>query len=145
MAVGERKDPYRGYNYRVEIDNTAVAGFSEASGMSFTIDPVEYREGNDLQMHPRKLTGIRKFGNITLKRGYTDNLDLYEWYRTGLNGSVERRNGAIILQDEDRNDVLRWSFQAGWVTKYEASAMNGTSNEVLIETIELAVERVELE
>jgi phage tail-like protein len=145
MAVGDRNDPYRSYNFRIELDNTPVAAFSEASGLSFTIDPVEYREGTDPQMHPRKLTGLRKFGNITFKRGYTDNKDLYDWYLTGLNGAVERRNGAIILEDEDRNAVLRWNFSAGWVTKYEASGLNATSNEVLIETVEIAVERVELE
>ncbi len=145
MAVGDRNDPYRGYNYRVEIDNAAVAGFSEASGLSFNIDPVEYREGTDVNMHVRKLTGLRKFSNITLKRGYTDNRELWNWYLTGLNGAVERRNGAIILQDEDRTAVLRWNFEAGWITKYESSNLSASSNDVLIETIEICVERVEIE
>lgn len=145
MAVGDRNDPYRGYNYRVEIDNAAVAGFSEASGLSFNIDPVEYREGTDLSMHVRKLTGLRKFSNITLKRGYTDNRELWTWYLTGLNGAVERRNGAIILQDEDRVDVMRWNFEAGWITKYESSNLSASSNDVLIETVEICVERVEIE
>lgn len=145
MAVGDRIDPYRGYNFRVEIDNSAVAAFSEVSGLSFDIEPVEYREGNELQLHPRKLPGLRKFGNITLKRGFTDNTELFEWYRTTLNGSVDRRNGAIILRDEDHNDVLRWNFSNGWVTKYEGPTFNATSNDVVIESLELAVERVELE
>lgn len=145
MAVGDRNDPYRGYNYRVEIDNAAVAGFSEASGLSFNIDPVEYREGTDVNMHVRKLTGLRKFSNITLKRGYTDNRELWNWYLTGLNGAVERRNGAIILQDEDRAAVLRWNFEAGWITKYESSNLSASNNDVLIETIEICVERVEIE
>lgn len=145
MAVGDRDDPYRGYNYRVEIDNTAVAGFSEASGLSFNIKPVDYREGTDLNMHVRKLTGLREFSNITLKRGYTDNRELWNWYLTGLNGLVERRNGAIVLQDEQRIDVMRWNFEAGWITKYESSNLSATSNDVLIETIEICVERVEIE
>jgi phage tail-like protein len=144
MAVGDRIDPYRGFNFRVEIDNNAVAAFSEVSGLSFDIEPVEYREGNELQLHPRKVPGLRKFGNITLKRGYTDNTDLFEWYRTTLNGSVDRRDGAIILRDEDHNDVLRWNFSNGWVTKYEGPTFNATSNDVVIESVELAVERVEL-
>lgn len=145
MAVGDRNDPYRGYNYRIEIDNTAVAGFSEASGLSFNIDPTEYREGTDLNMHVRKLTGLRKFSNITLKRGYTDNRELWLWYLTGLNGPVERRNGAIILQDETRVDVLRWNFEAGWLCKYEASNLSASGNDVLIETVEICVERVVIE
>ena len=143
--LGERNDPFRGYNYRVEIDNTAVAGFSEAAGLTFDIDPVEYREGNDVQMHVRKLSGLRKFSNITLKRGYTPNQELYDWYLIGLNGILERRNGAIILIDEDQNDVMRWNFSEGWISKYEGASLNATSNDVVIESIEICVERVEME
>jgi len=145
MAVGDRKDPYRAYNYRVELDGVDVAGFSEASGLTFDIDMVEYREGSDRQMHVRKLAGLRKFSNITLKRGYTQSDALYSLYFTGLNGALDRRDGAIILQDEDRNDVLRWNFYAAWITKYEGPAFNATSNDIAIESLELCVERVEME
>jgi phage tail-like protein len=143
--TGARNDPYRTYNFRVEIDNTAVAGFRECSGLSFTTDPVEYREGTDVGLHPRKLLGLRKFANISLKRGFTADHALWNWYRNILTGIDDRRNGAIVLQDEEHTDVLRWNFEAGWITKWEGPAMNATSNDVAVETIELAVERVELE
>jgi phage tail-like protein len=144
MATGDRKDPLHGFNFRFEVDKTPVAGFREVGGLSFTIDPVEYREGNDPQLHVRKLTGLRKFANLTLKRGITTNHDLWNWYRTLLNGAPDRRDGSIVLQDEERNDVLRWNFSNAWITKWEGPAMNATSNDVAIESIELAVERVEL-
>lgn len=144
MATGDRKDPFHGYNFRVELDKTAVAGFREVGGLSFTIDPVEYREGNDPQLHVRKLTGLRKFANLTFKKGFTLNHDLWNWYRTLLNGGADRRDGSIVLQDEERNDVLRWNFSNAWITKWEGPAINATSNDVAIESIELAVERVEL-
>jgi phage tail-like protein len=145
MPTGERVDPYRGFNFRVQIDNTDVAAFSEASGLTFDVDPVEYREGTDLPLHVRKLTGLRKFANIALKRGITENQDLWDWYKEVLDGSVERRNGAVILLDEDRNEVLRWNFEGGWICKWEGPSMNATSNDVAIESIEICVERVELE
>lgn len=145
MPTGERVDPYRGFNFRVQIDNTDVAAFSEASGFTFDVDPVEYREGTDLPLHVRKLTGLRKFANIALKRGITENQDLWDWYKEVLDGSVERRNGAVILLDEDRNEVLRWNFEGGWICKWEGPSMNATSNDVAIESIEICVERVELE
>ncbi len=145
MATGDRNDPYRGFNFRVEIDNTAVAAFSEASGLTFDVDPVEYREGTEKQLHVRKLTGLRKFANIALKRGFTDNKELWEWYKEVLNGTVERRDGAVVLVDEDSADVLRWNFEEGWICKWEGPAMNATSNDVAIESIEICVERVELE
>lgn len=144
MATGNREDPYRGFNFEVQIDSTTVAGFRECSGLSFNIDPVEYREGTDRPLHVRKLPGLRKFANIALKRGYTRNHSLWDWYKNILNGIEDRRNGAIILRDEEHNDVLRWNFENGWISKYEGPAFNATSNDIAIESIEISVERVEL-
>jgi phage tail-like protein len=142
--TGQRDDPYRGFNFRVEIDKTPVAGFREASGLSFTTDSVEYREGADVPLHVRKLTGLRKFANISLKRGMTQNHDLWDWYHNVVNGTEDRRNGAVVLQDEQHADVMRWNFENGWISKWEGPAMNATSNDVSIETIEITVESVEL-
>ena len=140
----ERNDPYRGYNYVVEIDGVASAGFTEASGMTFDVDSVDYREGTDRQLHVRKLTGLRKFSNIMLKRGITQNRELWDWYRQVLNGDVQRRNGAITLRDEEYVDQLRWEFSEGWIAKWEGPALNASGNDVAIESIEIIVERVEL-
>jgi len=140
----ERTDPYRVYNFRVELDQTSVAGFSEIGGLSFDVDPVEYREGNEISLHVRKLTGLRKFPNITLKRGFTKNRELYDWYLTVLNGVPARRGGSIILQDENHTDVARWEFEQGFICKWEGPALNATGNEVAIESIEICVERVEM-
>ena len=144
MATGDRKDPYRGFNFRIELDNTSVAAFRDCSGLTLNTDAVDYREGTDAWLSVRKLTGLRKFSNITLKRGYTDNKDLWNWYKNVLNGSADRRNGAIVLQDEQHNDVLRWNFQNGWICKWEGPTMTATSNDVAIESIEICHERVEL-
>lgn len=140
----ERNDPYRSFNYVVDIPGTGAAGFSEASGLTFDVDPVDYREGTDPQLHVRKLTGLRKFSNIMLKRGFTQNQDLWEWYRDVLNGVVERKSGSITLRDEEYEDVLRWEFSEGWICKWEGPAMNASGNDVAIESIEICVERVEL-
>lgn len=145
MATGERTDPYRGFNFRVEIDNTAVAGFRECTGLSLTTDPVDYREGTDKALHVRKLTGLRKFANISLKRGFTANQELWKWYKNMLNGVTDRRNGAVVLQDEQHNDVLRWQFENGWICKWEGATMNATSNDVALETVEICAEQVTLE
>src|SRR4051794_9509274 len=134
-------DPFHGFNFRVEIDRTTVAGFREASGLSFSAEVVEYREGSEPTLHPRKLAGLRKFGNITLKRGLTRDTVLWDWYRSVLNGAPDRRNGTIILQDENHADVLRWHFTNGWPTKLDGPSLNATSNEIAIESIDIAVER----
>lgn len=144
MATGDRNDPYHVFNFRVEIQGTGVAGFREVSGLSFTVDPVEYRDGTDGPLHTRKLTGLRKFPNIVLRRGFVDNRELWTWYSNVLNGIPDRRDGSIVLQDEEHNDVARWEFSSGWICKWEGPAMNATTNDVAIEAIEICVERVEL-
>jgi phage tail-like protein len=93
----------------------------------------------------RKLTGLRKFVNIGLKRGITENKELWDWYKNVLNGITDRRNGSIVLRDEEHNDVLRWNFDNGWICKWEGPTFNATSNDVVIESIEICIERVELE
>jgi len=147
MPTDQRTDPYRSFNFRIEIDGLTVGSFSECSGLTFDVDPVEYREGTDIPLHVRKLTGLRKFANIALKRGFTENKQLWEWYKNVLNGIPDRRNGSVVLQDEspERNDVLRWNFENGWICKWEGPTFNASSNDVAIESIEICVERVELD
>jgi phage tail-like protein len=71
MTVGERTDPYRSFNFEVVIDGEPVGSFSEASGLVADGDTTDYREGTDPENSVRKLTGLRKYPNITLRRGYT--------------------------------------------------------------------------
>ena len=76
-----RMDPYRTYNFRLEIDNLSVAAFSEASGLTSDGDVVDYRTGVDVPQTARKLPGQRKFGPITLKRGVINAPALNEWLK----------------------------------------------------------------
>ena len=138
-----RKDPYAQYNFLLEIDGTSVAGFTEVGGLSFEQDIIEYREGADTATM-RKLPGLRKYGNVTLKRGYTQNRELWDWRKTTIDGVTERKAGAIILLDEARQPQLRWEFQEGWVSKYDGPALNATANEAAMESVEIAVEDVRL-
>jgi phage tail-like protein len=143
-AVGERVDPFPAFNFLIDIDNTPVAGFTEVGGLTAESDVVEYREGDD-PATPGKLPGLRKYGNITLKRGETDSLVLYEWRKTTEDGATERRDGSIVLLNESREPVLRWSFINAWISKYEGPALNSGTSAVAIESMELAHEGLRLE
>lgn len=145
MATGVRNDPYRGFNFRIEIDNVSLASFSEVSGLVADGDSVDYREGDEMVNWVRKLIGLRKFNVITFKRGYTQNKELWSWHVNIVNGTDDRRNGAIVLMDEARHDVLRWNFRNGWINKIEGPSLNATSNTVAMESMELCHEGLELE
>jgi len=144
MATGTRIDPYRSFNFRIEIDGLTVGAFSECSGLSSDGDAIDYREGTDIPLTVRKLPGLRKYANISLKRGYTPNTELWTWYRNIVNGVADRRNGSVILMDEERRDVLRWNFENGWINKIEAPSFKASGNEVAIESVEIVHEGLTL-
>ena len=139
-----RKDPYAAFNFLVEIDNVTVAGFSECSGINTETDAIEYRTGNT-DITVTKLPGLKKFGNITLKRGFTASKELWEWRKKVLDGKTERQSGSIVLQNEARQEALRWTFREGWPRKWEGPTFNAKTNEVAIETLEIVCEGIALE
>lgn len=101
--------PYRVFRYQVEIDGISRAGFSEVSGMSSSVDAIEYREGDDLRNTPRKLPGLTKFGNVTLRWGVSDDTDFLTWVysvaptNTANPTGLERHNVTITLIDDAGN------------------------------------------
>ncbi|MCX7570268.1 phage tail protein [Tumebacillus sp. DT12] len=137
--AGDRKDPYRKFRFRVEIEGIQQAGFSEVSGYDASLDVVEYREGN-MSITPRKMPGLAKYGNITLKWGVTDSMDLYKWMEDCINGNVTRKTVTIIAINEKQEDVSTWTVSEAWPMKYTAPDWNATASEVGIESMELAHE-----
>jgi phage tail-like protein len=143
MATGKRNDPYGRFNFLLEIDGVATAGFSEVSGLTSETEVIEYREGSD-KTPARKIPGLNKFSNITLKRGITQDRSLWTWRKTVADGATQRANLSIILLDESRQPVARWNVREAWPCKWEGPSLNAKSSEVAIETLELAHEGIEL-
>jgi phage tail-like protein len=148
MPQGERNDPYRNFRYRLEIDGITQAGFSEATVPDTTVDVIEYREGNEPNPATvRKLTGLTKYGNLSLKWGITDSMELYNWHKDVTLGKIEsdklRKNISVIVIDEEGNDKSRWNFVQAWPTKYDAPDLTAKGNDVSIETLEIVHEGME--
>lgn len=139
MAVGDRKDPYRSYNFLVEIDGIVRAGFRECGGLDTTQDPIQYREGTD-PLTQRKLPGLVTYSNVSLKWGITDDREFWNWREKAMEGKVERKNGSIVLMDDTGAEKLRWNFRDGWPTKWTGPTLNATGNEVAIESLDIAHE-----
>lgn len=131
--------PYGRFRYRVEIDGLDAGGFSEVTGFDASIDVMEYREG-DMVQTPYKIPGLKKYGNITLKKGLTDSMVMYEWLITGVDGPVDRKTITITSLDESEQPVASWQVINAWPIKYTAPDFNATSSEVAIETVEIAHE-----
>ena len=142
MPTGERTDPFRGYNFKIEIDGIARNGFRECSGLDATSDPIDYREGTDKAFTARKLPGLVKYSNITLKWGITDDASLWDWRKTVIDGKAKRVSGSIMLMNESGEEKLRWNFVNAWPSKWTGPSLNATGNEIAIETLEITHEGV---
>lgn len=139
-----RDDPFASFNFLVEIDSVTKAGFSECSGLTMETDPIEYRNGNETTT-VRKIPGLNKFGNITLKNGITLNADLWKWRKTVMDGRTERHSGSITLLNEERKAVVRWTFREGWPRKLDGPTFNAKNNEIAIQTLEIVLEDLTVE
>ncbi len=149
MAV-QRNDPYGRFNFLVAIDGLDSegprGGFLEVDGLDVEIAVIEYRNGNDRQNTVRKLPGLHKVGDVTLKRGIIGALDLWQWFDSVRNGDLgARRNVSIELLDESRQPVMRWRLHNAWPTKYRGPNLNAKANDVAIEELVLAYERLEID
>lgn len=147
MAV-QRDRPYGNYNFLVSFDGEeAQGGFAEVVLPEVSIDVIEYRAGNDAESATRKLPGRAKYSNVVLKRGVVGALDLYRWLSDVRNGNAGAfRHVAIRLQNEDRSDIVwTWRLLRAWPARYRFSALDAQGKDVLLEILELAFERLEIE
>lgn len=132
--------PYGNFNFLVEIDGIAIAGFTECSGLGASVDVITYREGGDTSV--RKLPGLRKFSNITLRRGVTQAHELFDWYNNVANGVHDRRNGAVVLLDAARVPVVRWQFVHAFPCQWEGPHLDASGHTIALETLVLCCEGV---
>jgi phage tail-like protein len=130
--------------FKVEIEGIAGTAFSEVSGIEADVPVVDNRPGNDKAPGPRKLPGEAHFSNIVLKRGLTTDLSLWEWMKKTMDGKIERKNISIVLLNDAGEEALRFNCVNAWPTKWTGPTLNGTANEVAIETLEIAHEGLTL-
>jgi phage tail-like protein len=135
-------DPFASFNFKLEIAGITVAGFSECTGLNSEQNVIDYREGQEV-ITPRKLPGLTKFGNITLKRGISVDKTIFQWRKTITDGDIERKNLSIVLQNEKHDEVVRWNVVNAWPSKYTAPDLKATANEIAIEAVELTHEGLE--
>jgi phage tail-like protein len=141
----ERKDPFGGYNFAVEMDGITRMGFKQASGLDSSSDATKYREGTDPTLGQRQLPGLLTFSNISLQRGITDDHALWDWRTSVATGNPVRRTISIILRDANGAEKIRWNVKNCWPLKWSGPSFDATTDAVAIETLELAHEGIEVQ
>jgi phage tail-like protein len=143
MVTGAVIDPYRNYNFLVEIDGMAQGSFMECSGLDATTETIEYREGGD-NTTVHKLPGKSTYGDLTLKWGVTASKELWNWRKQVIQGVFDRKNGSVVLFDlTNSTEVARWNFVRGWPSKWEGPHLDAKGKDVGIETLTIAHEGID--
>lgn len=146
-----RERPYLNFNYLVDLGSGDTdgprAGFSEVILPEAWVDVIEYRSGNFKQNNVIKLTGLEHYSNLILKRGVIGSLDLYEWWDQVRSGNPDALRTVLVqLLSEDRSEVvLSWKFLGARPVRYKFSELSADGDEAVIEHLELAFERMEIE
>jgi phage tail-like protein len=150
MAV-LRDRPYAQFNFLVDLGNgeteSPQAGFQECSRIGMSVDVVEYRNGNDKENGVRKLTGLNRFPDVTLRRGVIGSLDLYQWLNDIRNGNASAyRTVTVQLMNEEHSSVVQaWKLLRARIFDHTSGPFDARCSEVAIEELTLAYERLELE
>jgi phage tail-like protein len=150
MAV-LRDHPYTQFNFLVDLGTGASdgpqAGFQECSQIGMSVDVVEYRNGNDKENNVRKLIGLARVNDITLRRGIIGSLDLYDWLDQIRNGDQSAvRNVTVQLMSEDHTTVAEtWRLFRARIVRHLSGPFDARCSDVAMEELTLAYERLELE
>ena len=142
--TGVMTDPYRSYNFKLDIGGDTAGHFTEVTGLGARIEAISFREGGDHQVVHR-LAGRVDYMDVTLKYGLTASRTLWDWFQSGIRGMVSRKNVSIILMDAagDR-EVNRWNLNGAWVKEWRAASLDALGHDVAIETMTLVYETLEL-
>jgi phage tail-like protein len=150
MAV-QRDRPYVQFNFLVDLGtgNTdgADAGFQEVSGIGMEVTVAEYRNGNEKENSVRKIVGLNKASDVTMKRGVIGSLTLYNWLNQIRNGDQSAiRNIVVQLQNEDHTSVVQtWKLLRARIIKHTSGPMNAKGTDVAMEELVISYERLEME
>jgi len=141
---GEQPVYFRSFQFMVEISGISQARFQEVGGLDSSTDVIEYREGGD-SLASRKLPGRSKNSNLVLKRGYTDDDQLWRWYEDVMTGRTEkiRKDISVVQLDMAGQETHRWNLFRAFPIKYTGPSFDAKGNDLAIETLEIAYERIE--
>jgi phage tail-like protein len=137
---GRESDPLIGFNFRLEIEGKLAGYFTEVGGIGSENEIVEHKIVNDKgQEIVQKIPGRLKWQDVTLKRGITDKMDIWEWRKLVEEGKMKdaRTNCSIIMMDRNYEDVARWNFVNAWPSKVTGPSVKSDSNEFGVEEVTL--------
>jgi phage tail-like protein len=128
------------FYFRVKWDSNELA-FQEVSGLDIQSEEIKYRHGNSPVFSVIKMPGMKKYGNITMKKGvFKGDNKFWDWLNQIKLNTIKRVPVTISLLDEAGNDTMVWTLTNAWPTKISSTDLKSEGNEVAIESIEIVHE-----
>ena len=140
MSVATQSDLPR-YSFAVNIEGRALGAFREVTGLGVEVEVIEFREGSGGPI--QKIPGQTKYPPIELKRGFTGDTALHDWFTEFSESRAQRVDGSIIMFDQSRSEVARWNFVNGWPSSWKGSDLSSSADEVATEEVTIAHEGLE--
>lgn len=136
-------DPYRGYNFKIEVQGVVEGHFAECTGIGIKVNAYSYREGGNSQVTHR-VPGAVEYADVTLRYGLTASKELWTWFTKIVKGTVDRRNISIVVLDADgQSEGARWNLINAWPSQWSGAPLNASGNEVAIESMTFVFESIE--
>jgi len=148
--ANQRDNPYSNFNFVVFVGSDELGAFSEVSGLDSENTPIEYREGADAVNVMRKLPGIEKYSNVSLKRGITGSMALWNWRKEVRDSTstvpIKKDVTIKLLNEQGNRDAPAMTFilRNAWPTKLTGPSLNAKGNDIATEQLDLVHERLEI-
>ena len=146
---GEEQDnvwPLPKFSFSVDITDVGTISFQEVSGLDIEAQIIEYRAGDAKLYSPLKMPGLMKSNNVTLKKGvFVKDNKFFDWFAQIQMNTIKRQSVTISLLDQEANPTMVWKLANAWPTKISATDLKADANEVAVETLEIAHEKLTIE
>jgi phage tail-like protein len=143
MAIRDT-DPLVGFHFQLDIGGKVTGYFTEVGGLGSENEIIEHKVVQDGREIVQKIPGRLKWGDITLKRGITSLMDIWDWRKSVEQGDIvgSRMNGSVIMLDQELNPVARWDFVRGWPSKVSGPQLQSDSNAFGVEELTIVHEGI---
>lgn len=138
------RDPIGNYNFSISIGSVIAGNFKEMSGLSVSRAVNDYREGHEATLQPRKIPGLRSLSNVTLKRGFIEEQELWSWCEMNRHEKNFKQDVDLVVFNDQFDEIARWTLKNAWPTRWSAPSFDATSTGLAMEEIELAFDDVAL-
>jgi phage tail-like protein len=136
-------DPLNGFHFGLDVQGTLTGFFTEISGLGSENEVVEQKVVSDKGIQIiKKIPGRLKFTDVTLKRGVTSQMDIWQWRKMVEQGDTQgaRKNATITMYDQSLKPVAEWNLENAWPLKVTGPSLQSDSNALGIEEVVITFE-----